>query len=58
VDKYKVNARLKYRIEGRKLSFWFETVTPHQIVRDAVQGVLDRVATATNIWPLLGSSPV
>lgn len=54
VDKYEVNARLKYRIEARKLQFWFETVTPHRIVRDAVQGVVESVATQTKLMPLLG----
>lgn len=50
----RVNARLKYRIEGRKLTFWFETVTPHRSVRDAVQAMLQSVTDETGIVPLLG----
>jgi uncharacterized protein YfdQ (DUF2303 family) len=37
---YDVKARLRYRIESRKLSFWYETITPHLIVRDAAQAAL------------------
>ncbi len=54
VGRYKVTARLKYRIESRKLSLWFETVAMHRIVRDAVAGVVKDVATQTAITPLAG----
>jgi len=55
VGKYKVRARLKYRIESRKLSLWFETVAMHRIVRDAVAGVLQQVQEKTGIQPLAGA---
>lgn len=54
VSKYAVNARLKYRIEQRKLTFWFETITPHRIVRDAVNDVLLRIESETKLTPLAG----
>lgn len=38
-----VRARLRYRIDGRKLSFWYETISPHIVVRDAAKAVLDGV---------------
>lgn len=38
-----MRARLRYRIEGRKLSFWYETISPHLVVRDAAKAVLDGV---------------
>lgn len=53
--KYSVRARLKCRIEGRKLSLWFETVEPHVIIRDSVLAVVKQVAEKTGITPLLGS---
>ncbi len=40
---YEVVSRLRYRIEGRKLSFWYETVTPHLIIRDAARSILAEV---------------
>lgn len=55
MGKYKVRARLKYRIESRKLTLWFETVAMHRIVRDAVAGVLKDVAEKTALVPLAGT---
>lgn len=55
VAKYEVQARLKYRIESRKLSLWFETVAMHRIVRDAVGDVQADVAAKTEIVPLAGA---
>jgi uncharacterized protein YfdQ (DUF2303 family) len=54
VDNYKVQARLKTRVEGRKLTVWFETIAMHRIVRDAVKGVLASVTEKTGIVPLAG----
>lgn len=55
VGKYEVQARLKFRIESRKLQLWFETVALHRIVRDAVAGVLKDITERTGITPLAGS---
>ncbi len=55
LDKYKIRARLKYRIESRKLSLWFETIAMHRSVRDAAAGVLKDVAEKTGIVPLAGA---
>lgn len=52
---YAVDARLKTRIEGRKLSLWFETVQMHKIIRDAVLDTVKMVSTKTGLVPLLGS---
>lgn len=53
---YEVNARLKYRIESRKLNLWFETIAPHIIMRDAVLGVLKLITEKTGLTPLLGTT--
>lgn len=50
-----VSARLKYRISERKITFWFETVAAHRIVREAVASLVAEVATKTELQPLLGS---
>lgn len=40
---YEVHARLRYRIQSRSLVFWYETITPHLILRDAAQAVMELV---------------
>jgi len=49
---YEVRSRLRYRIESRKLTFWYETIAPHLIVREAATGVLAAVAALVQA-PLL-----
>jgi len=51
---YEVKARLRYRLADRKITFWYETITPHLIVRDAAKLALDRVQELTGIEPLMG----
>lgn len=46
-QKYKVEARLRYRLEGPKLVMWFDLLRPHKILEDAVKGVWDEIATGT-----------
>lgn len=53
-EKYEVKARLKYRIESRKLQLWFETIAQHRIVRDAILGIVKEIAEKTKIIPLIG----
>ena len=50
-----ITARLKVRCDNRKLVLWFETVNPHQIVRECVRDTLSGIAEATEITPLMGS---
>lgn len=52
---YEVKARLRYRIAERRLSFRYETVAAHLIVRDAVKIVLENVENQTGLRPLLGT---
>ena len=42
-EPYTVRARLRYRIQNKGIVFWYETISPHLILRDAAKAVLDRV---------------
>lgn len=53
-ETYKVTARLKTRIEERKLCLFFETIRPEAIVRDNIMSVVTLIAGQTGIIPLLG----
>lgn len=52
--RYEVKARLKYKIESRKLSLWFETIGLHVIIRDSVRAIIEKVTADTGINPLIG----
>lgn len=54
VAPYEVRARLRYRIAERRITFWYETITPHLIVRDAAAQVLALVEEQTGIAVLKG----
>jgi len=54
VPHYRVEARLRYRIVSKALVFWYETVTPHLVIRDAAKAVLATVADATKVPVLIG----
>ena len=54
-DSYLVEARLKTRIEGRKLALWYETINPVKLRRDAILATVKKIGEATGIIPLLGS---
>lgn len=50
-----VEARLRHRIENRTLSFWYETLTPHLIVRAAAKAALDNVESETGVPVWIGA---
>lgn len=52
---YRVAARLRYRIDQRKLAFWYETIRTHAIVRDAVQLLMAQVQEQTKLTALMGT---
>jgi uncharacterized protein YfdQ (DUF2303 family) len=52
---YSVSARLRYKIASRKLVFWYETITPHLIVRDAARIIVDRVKDGTKVQVMMGA---
>jgi uncharacterized protein YfdQ (DUF2303 family) len=52
---YKVRCRLRYRIENRKLAFWYEIIDPHLIIKSAVDDLIKLVQEKTGINPLFGA---
>ena len=52
---YKVSCRLRYRIESRKLMFWYEIIDSHLIIKDAVKGMVEAVKEKTGIEPFIGT---
>lgn len=53
-ERYAIPARLKYRINGRELAIWYETIDMEKIIRDAILGLTKTVAMNTGLVPLLG----
>ncbi len=51
---YRVRSRLRYRIANRQIVFWYETVTPHLILRDAAKSVMDAVREKVKAPLLIG----
>lgn len=47
--RYEVNARLRYRIDGGKLSMWFDLERPHKVLEDAVDGVRYQIEEGTSL---------
>lgn len=50
-----VEARLRHRIENRAVVFWYETETPHLIVREAAKLALDNVQNETGVPVWIGT---
>lgn len=42
-DRYRVEARLRYRIDNGKLAMWYDLVRPHLVIADAVQQMVDAI---------------
>lgn len=53
-EPYAVRARLRHRIRERQLVFWYETVAPHLILREASRAVLAEVRARIQLPVLLG----
>lgn len=53
--RYEVNARMKSKIENRKLSLCFETVAITEIVRESILLLVAQVSEKTGIVPLIGT---
>jgi uncharacterized protein YfdQ (DUF2303 family) len=51
---YRFDNRLKYRVESRRLTFWFEAVDIHLIIKDAVKDVVAAIEQGATIKPLFG----
>lgn len=53
-EPYEVRSRLRYRIGNRQIVFWYETITPHLVLRDAAKAVMDRVREMVTAPLLIG----
>lgn len=53
---YRLDARLKYRNNAGKLSFWFELIRPDQVFEDSIKDEFSKVREATG-FPLLYGTP-
>jgi uncharacterized protein YfdQ (DUF2303 family) len=51
VTRYAMKARLRYRIENRKITLWYEVIDAHLFVRDVCNGVLTAMEKQTGITP-------
>ncbi len=56
VKPYPIQARLKTKVEDRKLSLWFETVSPHLIMRDSINLLCAQIREELKC-PLLMGAP-
>lgn len=52
-EPYEVRSRLRYRVANRQIVFWYETITPHLVLRDAAKAVLDAVREKVPAVPLM-----
>jgi uncharacterized protein YfdQ (DUF2303 family) len=54
-DRYKLVARLRYRLAEGKVSLWFELLRPEDIVREAWLTVMQSIAEGTGVMTLAGA---
>jgi len=54
-DAYPVEARLKYRDNSGKVTFWYELIRPDRAFKTAVQSALDQIKEATGFMLLQGT---
>lgn len=54
---YKLTARLRYRVQGKQLTFAYDIVEPHRIIADAVRGICDKIKELTGVEPMYGKAP-
>jgi uncharacterized protein YfdQ (DUF2303 family) len=55
---YRIDARLKYRESGGKLSFWFELIRPDKAFRQAVDEEVAFIAAATELPIINGKAGI
>ena len=55
-DGYKLRARLKYRLGGGSIKFWYELDRPERVVEDAFAGYVDQVRENSGYVVLLGAA--
>lgn len=55
-DGYKLRARLKYRLGGGSVKFWYELDRPERVVEDAFKGYVEQVREKSGYVVLLGAA--
>lgn len=48
---YRIKARLRYRIENKRLVFWYENINVHLVIKDAVNGIVTKIKENLGITP-------
>lgn len=56
-EKWSLDVRLRYRIDGPKLTMWIELVRPHKVLEAAVNDVRQKIAAETELQVLNGHPP-
>lgn len=51
---YRIEARLKYRIDSGRLLFFYELIKPHCVIADACAEIIAKINLETGIAPLAG----
>lgn len=54
-DDYPVEARLKYRDNSGRVSFWYELIRPDRAFKTAVQSAMDQIKDATGFLLIHGT---
>ncbi len=52
---YQVDAKLRYRLQGSAVTFWYELVRPDLVVADAVKADIAKVKDETQVAVLMGT---
>jgi uncharacterized protein YfdQ (DUF2303 family) len=52
---YRIDVRLRWRLQEGKVIFWYEVVRPHRFIEHALKEIRERVATETAVALLVGS---
>ncbi len=53
VPPYAIQARLRYRIAERKITFWYETINAHLVIKDVCKNIIDQIKEKTGIQPFI-----
>lgn len=53
---YRIEVRLRWRLQEGKVVFWYEIVRPHRFIEDALKEIRERVASETALVVLAGSA--
>jgi uncharacterized protein YfdQ (DUF2303 family) len=52
---YRIDVRLRWRLQEGKVAFWYEVIRPHRLIEHALKEISQRIATETAL-PLLAGN--